>query len=156
MLGKWQKVKSKVLGGFKKERPSAFANGEDDAFGKSTVTDIFPEMGVASGELLRIGSGLTMESECRDLAAALLSRSTDMLVTPFSFDTVEYVPQQVFRGEDERCKYAFGYADYFHHQGIEIPPSMLAQMKLLYQDDKETFLVEKNGKIIGLIALKTV
>lgn len=120
------------------------------------VSDILPELGTPAHDLIQIGAGLVMDSECHDLAKALLTRSTDMLVTPMSFENVEYIPQKVFVANHDLGEFWFGYADYFQEQGIEIPSSLLNMMRLLYADGKETFLVAKNKTILGLVATQIV
>lgn len=130
------------------------AEDADMAVADISVTDILPELGQSASDLIHIGAGLVMQSECHDLAKALLSRSTDMLVTPMSIDDVSYIPQQAFVGKNEFGDYRFGYADYFQNEGIEIPSSTLNMLRLLYADEKETFLVAKDGSVIGVIALK--
>ena len=118
------------------------------------VTDLLPELGISQGELIRIAAGLTMQSECRQLAKGLLTRCTDMLVSPLPIEDVEYLPQQVFNGKDEGSVYAFGYADYFQAEGIALPSSMVSMLRLLYTDEKETFVVSKDEQVLGIIAVK--
>gem|GEM_PF-7100010 len=128
--------------------------GRDDDSMRIVVADIFPEIGISASELIRISAGLVLNSECQDLAKALLARSTDMLVTPMSFDDVQYIPQQVFIGTSELGEFWFGYANYFQSEGIEIEPSLVNMMRLHFADNKETFLVAVDRAIIGLISLR--
>ncbi len=120
------------------------------------VSDIFPEMGIPASDLICISSGLVMNSECHELAQALLSRSTDMLVTPMGLEDVDYIPQKVFIGKSDLGEFWFGYADYFQSEGIEIPSSLLNMLRLHFADNKETFLVAKDRVIIGLISLQQI
>ena len=131
-------------------------DAEGVAHAQIQVSDIFPELGVSASELIHISSGLVMNSDRYALAKALLSRSTDMLVTPMSIDNVEYIPQKVFIGKSDIGEFWFGYADYFPSEGIEIPASLLNMMRLHFADEKETFLVAKDKSIIGLISLQQI
>ena len=156
MRKRLEKFRNDITSRFKKEAPSLLHSNipeTDTGTLRVTVSDMYPEMGVPASELIQIGAGLVMDSDCHELARALLSRSTDMLVSPLSLDNVEYIPQKVFIGKNDLAEYLFGYADYFQEKEIEIPSSLLNMMRLLYADEKETFLVAKDGAVIGLVAL---
>lgn len=158
MKGALKNLAQTALGRLRKKSPISEENAvlEGDVISRIQVSDIFPELGTSANELIHISSGLVMHSNLHALAKALLSRGTDMLVTPMLMEHVDYIPQKAFIGKNDLGEFWFGYADYFQSEGVDIPISLLNMMRLHFADDKETFLVAKDKQIIGLISLQQI
>lgn len=122
--------------------------------GMPTVTDIVPETGIESKDLLALAAGLERTSE-HPLASAIVRASEEQDVSPISISDFSAVPGKGVRGTDAQGNACvLGTEAFLSEEGVVVFSEALARAEQLRKEAKTVMWLASQSRLLGMIAVQ--
>lgn len=120
--------------------------------GKPKVAAVLPVGGMSGVEVLRYAAGLEAGSE-HPLAAAIIERAREMVITPPRVEGFEAVPGKGVRGTANGRAVALGNREMMAAAGVRELGPLAARAEELRRDAQTVVFVAVDGKLAGLLGV---